>query len=271
MALPPPGADRTCLVTGASSGIGTEIAHRLAERGHGVTLAARRADRLEALATELSRRHGIRAEALVLDVSDADARGRVAGQLEKRGLVVDVLVNNAGLSTTGRVASADRDAEINMIRTNVEAVVDLCTIFSAGMRQRGRGAILNTASTAAFQPLPGQAGYGGTKAFVLSYSRALGAELAGSGVTVTALCPGPVKTGFGQAAGLSAEEEESALPKFMWVSAAEVARQGVEGMDKGRAVVIPGMSNAVLAHVSHHAPRRLVLKLVASQHPSLKD
>ena len=270
MSLPAPGTDRTCLVTGASSGIGAAVAGVLAGRGYGVTLAARRLDRLEALAKELAGRHRVRTEAVALDVTDAEARARLRPDLAARGLTVDVLVNNAGLSTLGRVSGIDREAELAMVRTNVEAVIDLCTIFAAGMAERRRGAILNVASTAAFQPLPGQAGYGATKAFVLSYSQALGAELAGSGVTVTALCPGPVKTEFGRQAGFTEEEENGALPSFMWVSADEVARQAVEGLDKGRAVVIPGRANAVLASVAHHAPRRLILPIVSRSHPGLK-
>ncbi|HUZ44988.1 MAG TPA: SDR family oxidoreductase [Acidimicrobiales bacterium] len=271
MSLPAPASDRTCLVTGASSGIGAEIARVLASRGHGVTLAARRAERLQALAEELSGRHRIRAEAVTLDLTDPSARAGLRAEIEGRGLTVDVVVNNAGLSTLGRVSAADRDAELTMVRTNVEAVVDLCTSFLPGMVERRRGAILNVASTAAFQPLPGQAGYGATKAFVLSYSQALAAELAGSGVTVTALCPGPVKTGFGQAAGFTEEQEDSALPSFMWVPAAKVAAEAVEGMDQGRTVVIPGRANAVLASFGRHAPRRLVLPIVARSHPGLKN
>ena len=147
----------------------------------------------------------------------------------------------------GPVHRADRAAELAMVRTNVEAVVDLCTLFVPGMVTRHRGAVLNTASTAAFQPLPGQAGYGASKAFVLSYGRALGAELRGTGVSVTTLCPGPVETGFAEAAGMTDEEAAEALPKFMWVPAADVAQAAVEGLAAGRTVVIPGAANRAAA------------------------
>ena len=157
-----------------------------------------------------------------------------------------------------------------MVRTNVEAVVDLCTLFVPGMVTRHRGAVLNTASTAAFQPLPGQAGYGASKAFVLSYGRALGAELRGKGVTVTTLCPGPVETGFAEAAGMTDAEASEALPKFMWVPAAEVAKAAVDGLAAGRAVVIPGVANRTAAALAHLAPKSLILPLLAQRHPSLQ-
>ena len=140
----------------------------------------------------------------------------------------------------GHVRMADRAAELALVRTNVEAVVDLCALFVPGMATRHRGAVMNTASTASFQPLPGQASYGASKAFVLSYGRALAAELRGSGVTVTTLCPGPVETGFAEAAGMTDEEAAESLPKIMWLPADEVARAGVEGLAAGRTVVIPG-------------------------------
>jgi hypothetical protein len=206
MTLPIPRDNTTALVTGASSGIGSEIARDLARRGYGVTLVARREDRLRALADELATAHHVRTEVIAADLTDAEGRGTLPGLLEERGLTIDVLVNNAGFTTMGPVQRSDRQAELAMVRTNVEAVVDLCTLFVPGMVSRHRGAILNTASTAAFQPLPGQAVYGASKSFVLSYGRALGTELKGTGVTVTTLCPGPVETGFAEASGLSDEE-----------------------------------------------------------------
>ena len=154
MALPTPKENTTALVTGASSGIGAEIARELARRGHGVTLVARREDRLKTLADELAQAHGIHAEVIAADLTDADSRGELPAALNRRGLTPDILVNNAGFTTMGPVHRADRAAELAMVRTNVEAVVDLCTLFVAGMVTGHRGAVLNTASTAAFQPLP---------------------------------------------------------------------------------------------------------------------
>lgn len=270
MALPAPAPDRTCLVTGASSGIGLELARQLAARGHGVTLVARREDRLQALAGDLRAAHGIRAEVLAADLTDASARAGLSGALAERGLVVDVLVNNAGFSTMGPVATADADRELAMIRTDVEAVVHLCSAFVGPMVERGRGAVLNVASTAAFQPLPGQAGYAASKAFVLSYTRALAEELRGTGVTATALCPGPVETEFVAASGLGEEQAGDALPKVMWVSAPDVAKAAIAGLAAGRGVVIPGAANRVVAGFAHLTPRRLLLPILAKQHPALK-
>lgn len=269
MALPAPAPDRTALVTGASSGIGEEIARELAWRGHGLTLVARREDKLRALADELAASAGIRAEVVAADLTDHESRNVVVARLDELGLVVDVLVNNAGFSTMGPVHGSDADREVAMVRTDVEAVVHLCSAFVPGMAERRRGAVLNVASTAAFQPLPGQAGYGGSKAFVLSYSRAMGAELHGTGVTVTTLCPGPVETGFAEAAGIGDEAAGEALPKVMWVPARDVAAAAVDGLAKGRPVVIPGLANRVMAGISHHSPRSLVLAVLRRQHPML--
>ncbi len=268
--MPAPDPRSTCLVTGASSGIGTEIARLLAGRGHGVTLVARRQDRLRRLADELATRHGVRAEAVAADLSDPEGRAGLVGVLEERELVVEVLVNNAGFSTTGPVARATRQRELDLVRTDVEAVVDLCTLHVGAMVDRGRGAVLNVASTAGFQPLPGQAAYGAAKAFVLSYTEALRAELRGTGVSATALCPGPVATEFAQAAGMSDEEAASALPRFMWVPAAEVARAAVEGLERDRAVVIPGWANRMGALAGHLAPNSIVVSLLAGRHPGLR-
>jgi short-subunit dehydrogenase len=270
MTIPAPKDNTTAIVTGASSGIGAEIARELARRGHGLTLVARREDRLRALADELGRTHAVRTEVIAADLTDADARGALPARLADLGLTPDILVNNAGFTTMGPVHKSDRAAELAMIRTNVEAVVDLCTLFVAGMVTRHRGAVLNTASTAAFQPLPGQAGYGASKAFVLSYTRALGAELRGSGITVTALCPGPVETGFAESAGMTDAEASESLPRFLWVSAAEVARAAVDGLAAGRAVVIPGAANRAAAALAHLTPKALILPLLAQRHPALK-
>ena len=270
MAIPTPAPDRTALVTGASSGIGEAIARDLAARGHGVTLVARREDKLAALAEEL-RGLGVRAEVLAADLGDRAARAALPARVEALGLSVEVLVNNAGLSTMGPVAAADPDAELHMIEVDVAAVVDLCTRFLPAMVERRRGAVLNVASTGAFQPLPGQAGYGASKAFVLSYTRSLGGELRGSGVTATTLCPGPVHTGFGEAAGISSDDAEAALPSFMWEPVEAVARCGVDALVAGRPVAIPGPVNRVAAALAQLTPKQLLVPLLASRHPALRD
>jgi short-subunit dehydrogenase len=264
MALPPPSPDSTCLVTGASSGIGAEIARELARRGLGVTLVARREDRLLELAAELG--SSVRAEAIACDVADAASRGRLIARVRELGLDVEVLVNNAGFSTAGRFWQNDPDREVGLVRTNVEAVVALSRAFLPAMVERGRGGLLNVASTAAFQPLPMQANYSASKAFVLTFTEALHGELAGTGVTATALCPGPVKTEFVEVAGLGKTEAD--LPGFIWDDPQDVAKAGVRGLEKGKRVVIPGALNRAGAIAGQHSPRSLVLRLAGRLHPA---
>src|SRR4051794_39796243 len=261
MALPPPADDSTCLITGASSGIGSEFARQLSSRGYHVTLVARREDRLRELAAEL----GGHAEVQACDVTDPVARRNLAEDLAARGMTVDLLVNNAGFSTSGPFWQSDRDRELDMVRTNVEAVVDFCSLFVPAMVERGRGAVLNIASTASFQPIPMQAGYAASKAFVLSFTESLHAELAGTGVAVTALCPGPVKTEFMDVADLPGAE---ATPGFIWAGPEEVARAGIRGLEKGKRVVIPGALNRAGAVGGQHAPRSLILRVASRVHPA---
>ena len=265
MALPPPSPDATCVVTGASSGIGAEIARELARRGLGVTLVARREERLRELAAEI----GESSQAIACDVTDDAARKRLAAELDERGLAVDVLVNNAGFSTSGPFWKSDPDREVAMVRTNIEAVVAFCGLFVPGMVERGRGALLNVASTASFQPLPMQAGYAASKAFVLNFTEALHEEVRGTGVTVTALCPGPVKTEFVEVANLQGAESE--MPEFLWDSAEDVARAAVKGLERGKRVVIPGVLNRMGAVSGQHAPRSIVLRMAKRVHPAGRD
>jgi short-subunit dehydrogenase len=265
MALPPPAEGSTCVVTGASSGIGADIARELARRGHGVTLMARREERLRELAEEIGKAHGVRTEVLACDVSDADARARAVRTVEERGLTVEVLVNNAGFGSAGRFQELDRENSISMVRTNVEAIVDLCATWVPQMAGRGRGAVLNVASTAAFQPLPRQATYAASKAFVLSFTEALSADLNGTGVTATALCPGPVPTEFGEHAGISAELMDG--PSVVYKSPEDVARAAVEALDSGRRVVVPGIANRVGTLLGHLTPRSVALPLLDRFYP----
>ena len=269
MSLPAPASDRTAVVTGASGGIGAEIARQLSSRGHRVTLVARSEDKLRNLADEINARGG-QADVLAADLADRESRAQLLDRVTELGATADILVNNAGFSTLGPVAKSDPAAEMNMVEVDVVAVVDLCSRFVPGMVERGRGAVLNVASTAAFQPLPGQAGYGAGKAFVLSYTQSLAGELRGTGVTATTLCPGPVDTGFGERAGFTKEDAEKALPKVMWVEAPEVARVAVEAMDKGRLVAIPGVPNKVAAALAQVTPRTLLVPILAKGHPGLR-
>jgi hypothetical protein len=255
--LPEPAPDATCLVTGASSGIGSEIARALARRGHGVTLVARRKERLEALAAVLREEHGVRVETLACDVSDPVAREWLVADVSELALTVDLLVNCAGFGTGGRFHTLDAGREVEMVRLNCEAIVALCGAFVPAMAERGRGAVLNVASTIGFQPVPGEATYGATKAFALSFSEALRSDLVGTGVTVTALCPGPVRTEFMDGPGI--EAGASRLPGPMWVDAAAVAEQGVRGLDRGRRTVIPGVMNRAGAFAGRHTHRGLLM------------
>ena len=260
MALPPPGPSSTALITGASSGIGEEFARQLAAKGHGIVLVARREDRLRKLAAELERDHGVRVEVVACDLADPAARRKLAEAVSQADLDVDVLVNNAGFTTVGDV-HANPDRQLGMVRVNVEALVDLTTIWLPGMVERGRGAIINVASVAGFQPIPVQATYAATKAFVLSFTEATSAELKGTGVTMTALCPGPVATEFTEAGGF---RTESPGPSFIWSSAEDVAKAGIEGAAKGKRVVIPGIGNRVTANFGRHGPHSILLGPFAS-------
>jgi short-subunit dehydrogenase len=227
-----------------------------------VILVARRADALQALAADLRDRQGVRAEALACDLTDPEARDRLAADVAALDLHVGVLANNAGFGTYVPFAESERSREVEQVRINTEAVVDLTSRYLPGMIERGAGAILVTASTAAFQPLPGNAVYAASKAFALSFAEALHREVSGAGVTVTALCPGPVKTGFQDASG--AHEFASSLPGPLWRSAEQVAAAALKGLERGRRVVVPGPPNRALAAMGRFSPRPVVLRVMDS-------
>lgn len=263
MSLPPPSADSTALVTGASSGIGEAFARQLAERGHGVTLVARSGEKLRTLASSLSSQYGVRAEVSACDLGDRSAREALATEVESRGLAVEILVNNAGFGIYEDFVTSSRERELEMAEVNVVAVVDLTSRFLPAMARRGRGAVITTCSTSAFQPIPGNAGYAAGKAFALSLSEALHTETAGTGVTVTALCPGPVRSGFQDAS--DAHEFAETLPKPMWKDPAEVAAAGLSGADRGKRVVVPGVPNRLGGAMGRFTPRPLLLRVLRSQ------
>ena len=266
MALPQPSESSTCVVTGASSGIGADIARELARRGQNVTLVARREDRLRKLAEEIGRDHGVRAEVLATDIASIDGRVAMIDELRTRGRDVEVLVNNAGYGSAGRFQDLDGEKETLMVRTNCEAVIALCATYVPGMVERGRGAVLNVASVVAFQPLPFQATYSASKAFVLTFTQALTADLHGTGVTATALCPGPVSTEFGQNAGIGDDEWDS-IPDFILTSPEHNAAAAVAALDKGRRQVVPGPFNVASAVAGHYTPRSVLLGLARRFYP----
>ena len=247
------------LITGASAGLGEEFARLAGADGSHAILVARSVDKLNAIAAALERDYGVRTTVLAEDLSDPDAPEVIAGALAGRGIAVDTLINNAGFGTFGPFASTSADEERRMIAVNVTALTLLTKRLAPGMIARGRGRILNVASTAAFQPGPLMAVYYASKAYVLSLSEALATELEGTGVTVTCLCPGPTRTGFQERAGM----ERSGLFKSLQVmDAAAVARAGYEGMKTGRTLVIPGLLNKITAHANRFAPRWLPPRIV---------
>jgi uncharacterized protein len=258
--LPEPSVSSTALVTGASSGIGAEVARQLAARGHSLILVARREERLRSLATELSSEHEVEAEVIAADLGEEVERDRLESELRGRGRTVEVLVNNAGFGHQADFARSPRERMVEMVRLNVEAVVDLTSRFLEPMVARGRGSVINIASLGAFQPLPGSAVYGASKAFVLSFSEAIRTELRGSGVTVTAVCPGPVRTEFMAVAEFPGVEDRT--PGIVWTSAEEIAKQAVEGAHNDKRVVVPGLLNRAGALAGQHSPRAVALPLI---------
>jgi uncharacterized protein len=258
--LPEPSVSSTALVTGASAGIGTAIASELASRGHAVVLVARREERLQTLATELRSEHAVVAEPIACDLGEIEGRDRLADQLRERGRSVEILVNNAGFGHQADFATSPRQRMVEMVRLNVEAVVDLTGRFLGPMVDRGRGAVINVASLGAFQPLPGSAVYGAGKAFVLSFSEAIRTELRGTGVSITAVCPGPVRTEFTEIAGIGGVEDRT--PGAVWMSAEDVARHAVDGAEHDRRVVVPGALNRATALAGQHSPRAIALPLI---------
>jgi hypothetical protein len=246
------------LVTGASSGIGLELARRLARDGYQMVLVARRPDRLERVAADLGRTYGVGAIALPLDLADPAGPATLAAELDRRGIAVDVLVNNAGVGGYGPFAQSDLARDLAMIRLNVESLIAVTRLLLPGMLARARGRIANLASTAAFQPGPNMAVYYASKTFVLSFSEALAYELAGTGVTVTAVCPGPTLTGFQDASGLTGRK----LPTPLLVPVERVAEVAYRGIMRGKRIVVPGLGNKVLAVGARLGPRRVVTAVV---------
>jgi uncharacterized protein len=265
MTIPPPDRRSTCLITGASSGIGAEFARQLAARGHGSVLVARREDRLRTLAEELRGAHGVHVETVSCDLANPGARRALLDHLVDLGLTVEVLINNAGFGTAGPFHELDGAREVEMVRTNIEAIVALTAAVVPGMVNRRRGAILIVASTAGFQPLPRQATYAATKAAALSFSEALHTELGPLGVAVTALCPGPVRTEFMDVAGLG--ETAAGVPGFVWVDADECVRAALHGLERGRRVVVPNLAVKAVSLAGSHTPHALALRALRRFYP----
>ena len=245
----------TTLITGASSGIGEVFARKLAARGRNVLLVARSEDKLITLCNELGRSNSVRAQYVALDLSEPDAAERLFAEAEKRGLTIDLLINNAGFGSMGDFSQLDLARELNMIDLNIKSLVELTYKFLAPMRQRKQGAIINVASTAAFQPVPFMATYAATKAFVLSFSEALWEENRPFGIKVMALCPGVTETNFFEAArGKKPPARISQTPE-------EVVETALQGLNRGKSHIISGWTNFFMTQSERLVPRSLVTRI----------
>lgn len=246
---------KTALVSGASSGIGLELARVLAKAGYDLVLVARSRERLQTLSGELEGQYQVKVRIIPVDLSQSGAALAVYDQTGNTA--IDVLVNNAGFGVHGDFVESDGAAEQGMLQVNVLALTELTKLYLPAMKQRGSGKILNVASTGAFQPVPGMAVYGATKAYVLSFTEALAVELRGSGVSATVLCPGATRTAFAERAAVTD------IPLFQRgvMDAATVAASAYAGMQAGRTVVIPGWLNRVMAVMSKLSPRSLVARI----------
>jgi hypothetical protein len=246
---------KVALITGASAGLGVEFARQLSKRGHRLVLVARRKERLDALAKELGH-----ARVVAIDLSKANAAAKLMTDIAAAGEEVELLINNAGFGLIGRFAELDAKRLRQMIDLNVGALTELCRAVAPQMIKRKSGAILNVASTAAFQPGPNMAVYFATKAFVLSFTEALHEELKPHGVKVSCLCPGPTRTEFGEVAGFGG----SSLFDKAAMEAPEVVAAGLNGLDRNNAVVVPGWMNKVVAASTRFAPRPVVRKIAGA-------
>jgi short-subunit dehydrogenase len=243
------------LITGASSGLGAGFAEACAKRGDEVVLVARRRDRLE----EVAGRIGAKAHVLVADLTEAGEPERILAEIAALDGWIETLINNAGFGLVGTFAALPSDRQREMLRLNIEALTMLTHLALPAMLEQHRGAILNIASTAAFQPGPGMAVYFASKAFVLSFTEALHQELKGKGIKVSALCPGPTATEFGEVSGM-------ATGRFDHLAAGSdgVVAAGMKGLERNRAVVVPGLMNVITSQSSRLLPRALMRRIVAS-------
>ncbi len=246
----------TTLITGASSGIGEAFARKLAARGHNLLLVARSQDRLIALCNQLGRVKSIRAQYVAMDLSQSEAPARLFEETRSRGLEIDLLINNAGFGSMGDFVKLDLFRELNMIDLNVCSLVEITHRFLAPMRERKRGAIINVASTAAFQPVPFMAAYAATKAFVLSFSEALWEENRPYGIKVLALCPGVTETNFFAASRMQRP------PARVSQTAEDVVETALRGLKRGRSHIISGMTNYFMTQSERLMPRSLVTRTV---------
>jgi short-subunit dehydrogenase len=250
-------AKETALITGASSGIGLELAELFAADGSDLVLVARREDRLKELADRLESEHGVKVHVLPKDLSEPKAPDEIFAQLKKEKIQVDVLVNNAGFGVKGIIPEIDLDQQLDMVQVNVKALTHLTRLFLPGMIERGYGGVLNVGSLAAFQPGPNLAVYFATKAYVLSYTEALAEEISNPDIKISCLAPGPVRTEFGEKSDL----EDSLLFKVSLMDSEPVVKAGYEGFRKGKVIVIPGLKQQIVPLLNRFTPRSMVRKI----------
>lgn len=261
-------ATACALVTGASSGIGAEIAREYARRGKPLVLTARRAERLEALAAEL--RAQVQVTVIPADLAEPDAPGRLFAATQARGLFVDTLVNNAGYGVPGRFLSKDWRTHAEFLQVMIGAVGELTHLYLPAMEAAGRGRILNVASLAGLVPAsPGHTMYGATKAWLIRFSECLALEVGARGVNVTALCPGFTYSEFHDANGMRAAV--SKLPKWLWLDSATVARIGVAAVEAGRGRVVTGWPNRLVAAACKYLPDALARAIVGSRSKDFRN
>ncbi len=256
---------QTALITGASGGIGYEFVKLFAQDGYNLVLVARNEQKLNQIADEFPRKFGINVTVIAKDLSLPTAPEEIFAQLQQASIKVDVLVNNAGFATYGLFNELDLTKELQMVQVNVVCLTHLTKLFLKDMVKQGYGKILNVASTAAFQPGPLMAVYYATKAYVLLFSEAIANELEGTGVSVTAVCPGPTESGFQQRAAM---EDSKLVSGQKIMDAATVAKIGYRGLLDGKTVVVPGVKNKLLTETVRFTPRKLVTKLVRSMQES---
>jgi len=251
---------RTALISGASSGIGEAFAELLASEGFNLIITARREERLTDVASRLRVQHGIRVELIAADLSEQDAPARLCDELDRRGLSVDVLVNNAGYSIPGTFIASSWERQAALLQVMVGALAELTHRLLPGMVDRGYGRIINIASLAALVPAPaGHTLYAACKSFVVKFSESLAGEVAQSGVHVTALCPGFTRSEFHDVTGTRATVRK--LPSLLWMSAEEVAREGFDAVMAGRPAHVTGRVNRVIATLARYMPQSLLVAL----------
>lgn len=253
---------QTALITGASGGIGLELAREFAKDGYNLVLVARSKDKLESIAQDFAKQYNISAIVIAKDLSKASAPDELYNELKTQGIQIDALVNNAGFATYGKFVEIPLEKELQEMQLNMVTLTHLSKLFGKDMVARKNGKILNIASTAAFQPGPLMAVYYATKAYVLSFSEALANELEGTGVTVTVLCPGPTESGFQERAAMQESKLVQKGGMVRMMTSEEVAAQGYEATKRGQTIVIPGFSNQLGTMLPRFLPRKMVTRTV---------